>query len=64
VDPHDNRHLRLICPMCRKFPEHMTVTLCGHVFCQTCISDLIKCPVCTEQISAQNLSKVYPSFSV
>ncbi|KAJ7861881.1 acetyl-CoA synthetase-like protein [Mycena leptocephala] len=64
MDPHDNRHLRLICPMCRKFPEHMTVTLCGHVFCQTCISDRIKCPVCTEQISAQNISKVDPSFSV
>jgi hypothetical protein len=34
MDPHDNGYLRLICPMCRKFPEHMSVTLCGHVFCQ------------------------------
>ncbi|KAJ7654903.1 hypothetical protein B0H17DRAFT_1338137 [Mycena rosella] len=60
--------LRLLCPMCTRFPQHMTVTVCGHVFCEMCIHDWVaqhgKCPVCTNETSSQNLIKIYPSFSV
>ncbi|KAF7357014.1 Peroxisomal-coenzyme a synthetase [Mycena venus] len=56
-----------ICPMCRTFPKDMTSTPCGHIFCKSCIADALstrnKCPVCTEQISSRDLTRIYPSFT-
>lgn len=25
----------LVCPMCHEFPQDMTVTTCGHLFCES-----------------------------
>ncbi|RDB18500.1 putative peroxisomal-coenzyme A synthetase [Hypsizygus marmoreus] len=58
----------LICPICRQFPKGTTVTVCGHLFCERCITDAAlkrrKCPVCMEPSSAQSLRKIYASFAV
>ncbi|KAF7289447.1 Peroxisomal-coenzyme A synthetase [Mycena chlorophos] len=58
----------LICPLCRNFPKDMTSTPCGHIFCNTCITETAstrkKCPVCTERVDARDLSRVYPSFAL
>ncbi|KAJ7623641.1 acetyl-CoA synthetase-like protein [Roridomyces roridus] len=58
----------ILCPMCRGFPRDMTAASCGHVFCRSCITETLqtrsKCPVCTETIRVQDLTRIYPSFVV
>ncbi|KAJ6561109.1 acetyl-CoA synthetase-like protein [Mycena vulgaris] len=57
-----------MCPMCRNFPKDMTSTSCGHIFCKSCITDVLsarsKCPVCMQQINARDLTRIYPSFAL
>ncbi|KZP11554.1 AMP-dependent synthetase and ligase [Athelia psychrophila] len=56
----------LMCPMCREFPRVSTVTMCGHVFCDPCITNALahkqKCPVCMAATSRHDLMKIYPTF--
>ncbi|KAF7975489.1 hypothetical protein HWV62_9405 [Athelia sp. TMB] len=56
----------LMCPMCREFPRYSTVTMCGHVFCEPCITNALsqkqKCPVCMAATSRHDLMKIYPTF--
>lgn len=40
-----------ICPVCNANIRNMALRLCGHVFCTSCVQDLIanrnrKCPTC------------------
>ena len=40
-----------ICPVCNQHIRNTVLKLCGHVFCQECVKDLIsnrsrKCPSC------------------
>ncbi|KAF7975487.1 hypothetical protein HWV62_9401 [Athelia sp. TMB] len=56
----------LMCPMCREFPRDTTVTMCGHVFCEPCITNALshkqKCPVCVAPTSRHDLMKIHPAF--
>ncbi|KAJ7801104.1 acetyl-CoA synthetase-like protein [Mycena olivaceomarginata] len=58
----------LVCPMCRGFPKDITSTSCGHIFCKSCITDVLstrnKCPVCMERIQSRDLTRIYPSFAL
>ncbi|KAF8129664.1 acetyl-CoA synthetase-like protein [Mycena galopus ATCC 62051] len=58
----------IVCPMCRGFPKDTTSTPCGHIFCRSCITDVLttgnKCPVCMELIRSRDLTRIYPSFAV
>ncbi|KAJ7869391.1 AMP-dependent synthetase and ligase [Mycena leptocephala] len=58
----------LVCPVCQEFPQDMTVTACGHLFCASCIEEAVsekeKCPVCSSTTSMANCTKVHPSFPV
>ncbi|KAJ7753545.1 acetyl-CoA synthetase-like protein [Mycena metata] len=55
-----------VCAACHEFPEDMTVTPCGHLFCESCLkqalSEHAKCPVCSEPTSLANYTKIQPSF--
>ncbi|KAJ6617908.1 AMP-dependent synthetase and ligase [Mycena sp. CBHHK59/15] len=57
----------LVCPMCHRFPENMTATPCGHLFCASCITEAIsqhqECAVCEVATSIQSCIKIYPSFA-
>ncbi|KAJ7212625.1 AMP-dependent synthetase and ligase [Mycena pura] len=56
----------LVCPVCHDFPQDMTVTPCGHLFCAGCIKDAVsqnsKCPVCSTATSMGLCTKVSPLF--
>ncbi|KAK7031546.1 peroxisomal-coenzyme A synthetase [Favolaschia claudopus] len=57
-----------ICPMCRAFPKDMTSTSCGHIFCKSCIRDVLstheQCPVCMARLHSRDLTRIYPSFAL
>ncbi|KAJ7455806.1 acetyl-CoA synthetase-like protein [Mycena latifolia] len=58
----------LVCPLCQQFPNNMTVTSCGHLFCESCIKTALsehqKCPVCSTATTVDKCIKVSPSLHV
>ncbi|KAJ7663603.1 AMP-dependent synthetase and ligase [Mycena rosella] len=67
--PWDEKHpedIGLVCPICHGFPQDMTVTPCGHLFCESCIKGAVsehqKCPLCSAPAAMTNCVKVHPSF--
>ncbi|KAF8957111.1 AMP-dependent synthetase and ligase [Flammula alnicola] len=60
-------HALLTCPICRRFPKDSTISPCGHLFCQPCITRSISsrkyCPVCFEPSKPHQLKKVHLSFA-
>ncbi|KAJ7098543.1 AMP-dependent synthetase and ligase [Mycena belliarum] len=61
------QEMGLACPICEEFPENMTVTPCGHLFCELCIKQAIseqkRCPVCSTETTVDRCIKVNPSFT-
>ncbi|KAJ7034277.1 acetyl-CoA synthetase-like protein [Mycena alexandri] len=66
--PWDEREdVGVVCPVCHDFLEDTTVTPCGHLFCEPCLtqalSEHMKCPVCSKVTSLVNCIKIHPSFA-
>ena len=40
----------LECPKCLELVYEPVLTSCGHLFCQRCVRDLTKCPVCQKRL--------------
>ncbi|CAL5207870.1 unnamed protein product [Lathyrus oleraceus] len=58
----------LNCPICLEAFVEETSTMCGHIFCQSCIKTAItrqrKCPTCRRKHSCRGLRRVFlPSYS-
>ncbi|CAL5207880.1 unnamed protein product [Lathyrus oleraceus] len=57
------KELALNCPLCRNpFVEEMS-TMCGHIFCKSCIKNTIsrhrKCPTCRKRLTSRGLRRVF-----
>jgi hypothetical protein len=58
---------RLSCPVCHGMPDFksMTVSPCGHLFCDACIRSVTRlqdsCPVCHEPNIAGRLTMIQPA---
>ncbi|XP_016970544.1 E3 ubiquitin-protein ligase COP1 [Drosophila rhopaloa] len=43
------------CPICMESPEEQVATMCGHVFCKSCLSTALSpcevCPLCKKIVS-------------
>lgn len=63
------------CVICMETPENITATLCGHLFCHTCLMEALiagenrgergepkrsQCPVCRKQVSRNKSSDIIP----
>ena len=40
----------LKCPICLELVYEPVLTSCGHLFCQRCVRDQIKCPTCRDEL--------------
>ncbi|KAF9454453.1 hypothetical protein P691DRAFT_770641 [Macrolepiota fuliginosa MF-IS2] len=64
----DSPSAQLICPLCRQFPQQGVVTVCGHLFCDRCINEVLgnqrHCPICRIPTSRHQLRQVRPSFAI
>uniref|UniRef100_A0A0E0B4Z1 RING-type domain-containing protein n=2 Tax=Oryza glumipatula TaxID=40148 RepID=A0A0E0B4Z1_9ORYZ len=51
------------CPVCWNKLEEPSTTICGHIFCTTCIKQAIqiqkKCPTCRKSLRANNFHRIY-----
>ncbi|KAH7339632.1 hypothetical protein B0J17DRAFT_656047 [Rhizoctonia solani] len=56
----------IICPICLDPAQDVTSTLCGHIFCASCIKSALSmreaCPVCNRAISQWSTHPIYPVF--
>ncbi|KAF8706115.1 zinc-RING finger domain, partial [Rhizoctonia solani] len=57
---------RIMCPICLDPAQEITSTLCGHIFCASCIKSALSlreaCPVCNRAISRWSTHPIYPVF--
>ncbi|MCL7030695.1 hypothetical protein MKW94_002365 [Papaver nudicaule] len=55
--------VKLRCTICMDTMKEETSTLCGHVFCKTCIVNAIRvqnrCPACRKEVSLNNIHRIY-----
>lgn len=53
----------LTCPVCLGTLTEPSTTVCGHVFCRSCIETAIskqkKCPTCRKKLSKRNFHRIY-----
>lgn len=51
------------CAICMDTMKDETSTICGHIFCQTCIQGAInsqkKCPTCRKKLTLKNIHRIY-----
>ncbi|KAI0523030.1 hypothetical protein KFK09_005420 [Dendrobium nobile] len=51
------------CPICMSSLVDPCSTICGHIFCQTCIKQALqsqkKCPTCRRKLTANNFHRVF-----
>lgn len=55
----------LICPVCLCSLNEPSTTICGHLFCRSCIETAIskqkKCPTCRRKLTKRNFHRIYLS---
>ena len=60
--PRMEQHAEEPCAICLDAIEALTVTPCGHLFCNNCISQHVKrqnlCPICRKKIDSSHLYEV------
>ncbi|KAJ7565300.1 hypothetical protein O6H91_02G055800 [Diphasiastrum complanatum] len=51
------------CAICLDTMKEATSTVCGHIFCRCCISEVIKacksCPTCRKKLNSSLIHRVY-----
>ncbi|KAL5631427.1 hypothetical protein ACGC1H_007074 [Rhizoctonia solani] len=56
----------IMCPICLDPAENVTSTLCGHIFCASCIKLALSmreaCPVCNRPTGRWSTHPIYPAF--
>lgn len=54
---------KLKCAICMDTMKEETSTICGHLFCQSCIQGAIKsqkkCPTCRKKLTMKNIHRIY-----
>lgn len=57
------KELVFSCPICMNSLDEACSTICGHVFCQSCIKQAIKsqkkCPTCRRKLTTSNFHRVF-----
>ncbi|XP_031490202.1 uncharacterized protein LOC116257511 [Nymphaea colorata] len=55
--------VNLTCAICMDTMKEETSTLCGHIFCHSCITRAInlqkRCPTCRRKLSTSNVHRIY-----
>ncbi|CAN6470542.1 unnamed protein product [Victoria cruziana] len=55
--------VNLTCAICMDTMKEETSTLCGHIFCHSCITSAInlqkRCPTCRRKLSTNNIHRIY-----
>ncbi|ORX42195.1 hypothetical protein BCR36DRAFT_337797 [Piromyces finnis] len=61
-----NEVISIECPICLEKASKdtkLSVTICGHVFCKTCINEFLKfrksCPICRKNIKINNIFDIF-----
>ncbi|XP_042396579.1 uncharacterized protein LOC121986694 [Zingiber officinale] len=61
--PFGNEEVKLRCSICMDTMKEETSTTCGHIFCNSCITNAIhvqrKCPTCRLSLSMSNIHRIY-----
>lgn len=61
--PGQVNELNLNCPICMDSMKEETSTVCGHLFCNSCILSAIqfqkKCPTCRRKLTDKNIHRIY-----
>jgi len=61
--PVEVKQVKLTCAICMDSMKDETSTICGHIFCRSCIMSAIqfqkKCPTCRRKLSANNVHRIF-----
>ncbi|XP_074582580.1 uncharacterized protein LOC141838874 [Curcuma longa] len=61
--PYGNDEVKLRCSICMDTMKEETSTTCGHIFCNTCITNAIhvhrRCPTCRFSLSPSSIHRIY-----
>jgi hypothetical protein len=57
------KELKLMCAICLDSMKMESSTVCGHIFCQSCIRGAIsaqkKCPTCRRKLAMKDVHRIY-----
>lgn len=57
------KEVNLTCAICMDSMKEETSTICGHIFCRSCIASAIqiqkKCPTCRRKLSMTNIHRIF-----
>jgi len=61
--PVEVKEVKLTCAICMDSMKEETSTICGHIFCRSCIMSAIqfqkKCPTCRRKLSMANIHRIF-----
>lgn len=67
VQSDESKEVKLTCAICISTMEEETSTVCGHIFCNKCITNAVnvwkRCPTCRKKLTTGQIHRIYLSSS-